>query len=195
MTDRYSVTDDVQTATRDAITRLLYIEDEPQPVDLCIVLGCPTISNMDPAIELYRSGLTPRLLVTGRGPDPSAPPEWQTYRDYALTRGVPSEAILIEDSATNTLENFARSATIIERDLGWHNVRTVAVATKPFHTRRALMTARRQWPGHVRLIFRPSREPDDLPADTWWQTEVGRRYVFSELRAIGTYALAGDLGM
>ncbi len=74
-------------------------------------------------------------------------------------------------------------------------MRTVAVATKPFHTRRALMTARQQWPAHVRLVFRPSREVDDLPADMWWQTEVGRRYVFSELRAIGTYALAGDLGI
>jgi uncharacterized SAM-binding protein YcdF (DUF218 family) len=184
----------VPQSTRDAITQFLFLEDEAEPVDLCVVLGCPTLTNMDPAIELHQAGFAPVLLITGHGPAADIIPEWRAYRDYALRRGVPESALLIEPNATNTLENFRLSYPIVERALGWAQVRKVAIATKPFHTRRALMTARKHWPEHLQFIFRPSREPDDLPADSWWQTETGRGYVLSELRAIGAYALNGDIG-
>ena len=60
--------------------------------------------------------------------------------------------------------------------------------------RRALMTARMQWPAHINYVMRPSNAPDDPPASTWWETESGRLFALAELRAIGTYALAGDIG-
>jgi hypothetical protein len=116
------------------------------------------------------------------------------YRDYAIQQGVPAAAIAVEEKATNTLENFTFSARIVEAEIGWSKVRTVAIAAKPFHMRRALMTARANWPAHLRFVMRPSDAPDDPPAATWWQTEAGRGFVLSELRAIGTYALAGQIG-
>ena len=181
-------------ASREAMTRFLFVRDEPAPVDLCLVLGSPTLSSMDPAIDLYHRGYAPTLLISGLGPTPGQVPESEVYREYAVSRGVPSEAILTEDRATNTRENFSFSAAIIEERFGWDAVRTVAVCGKPFHMRRALMTARRQWPGHVRLLMLPSSAPDDPPADTWWRTEAGRQFVLAELRAIAVYGLSGDIG-
>jgi hypothetical protein len=180
--------------SRDAITRFLFLEDEPQQVDLCLVLGSPSISSVVPAIDLFKRGFTPRILISGHGPSPDSAPEWRLYRDYAIGQGVPAAAILVEEKATNTLENFTLSARVIEAEIGWSRVNSVAIAAKPFHMRRALMTARANWPAHVRFVMRPSNAPDDPPAATWWQTESGRGYVLSELRAIGTYALAGHIG-
>jgi hypothetical protein len=40
--------------SRSAITSFLFLNDPPAPVDFCFVLGCPTATNMDPAIALYR---------------------------------------------------------------------------------------------------------------------------------------------
>lgn len=180
--------------TRGAITRFLFLDDPPAPVDLCFVLGCPTPTTMKPAIELYRRGLTPVIVIAGHGPSAQAVPESLLFRDYALERGVPSEAMVLETASTNTRENFAFARPIIEELYGWDRIRRVALVAKPFHMRRAVMTARQQWPGHLHVICRPSDEPDDPPAATWWRTPSGRDFVLAELRAIGTYALQGDIG-
>jgi uncharacterized SAM-binding protein YcdF (DUF218 family) len=186
-----------ELASRQAITRFLFVRDEPEPVDFAFVLGSPTLSSVEPAITLYKQGLTPKILISGKGPEHAqadAPAEAQVYRDHALCSGVAADAVLIEDRATNTLENFRFSHAVVERHLGWHNVRAVSISGKPFHMRRALMTARAQWPAHLKIVMLPSSAADDPPADTWWQTPHGRNFVLNELRAIGCYGLQGDLG-
>lgn len=180
--------------SREAITQFLFVEDPPQPVDLSFVLGSPSISSIVPAVELYQKGLTKKILISGHGPNFDSVPEWQIYQDYAITNGVSIQDILVEKKASNTLENFVFSKDLIGESIGWNQINTVALSAKPFHMRRALMTARQHWPAHVNYVIRPSHAFDDPPASTWWQTESGRQFVLSELRAIGTYALAGHIG-
>lgn len=186
--------DSALPGSRAAITQFLFVQDPPEPVDLCFVLGSPTPTSMDPAIALHARGLAPLIMVSGHGPVRQPVPEAVQFRDYALARGVPAAAMLLETEATNTRDNFAFSAPLIEQRIGWANIRSVALVSKPFHARRALMTARRHWPAHVRLVMQPSQRPDDFPADTWWQTEGGRFHVLRELVAIGTYAQQGHIG-
>jgi uncharacterized SAM-binding protein YcdF (DUF218 family) len=186
-------------SSRQAITDFLFVSDEPEAVDICVVLGSPSPTNIEPAVALYRSGLTRVVLITGHGPreateDRAFPPEHVALRDGALRAGIPEAALLVEQTATNTLENFTRSAALIDARFGWANVRAVAVAGKPLHMRRALMTARRHWPGHLRLVMQPSKSPDDLQSGTWWQTEQGRQRVFRELKCIGEYAMKSHIG-
>ena len=180
--------------TREAITKFLFIRDEPAPVDLCFVLGSPSISSIVPAVELFLSGLTPKILISGHGPRRWQKAECDVYKAYAVEKGVPEHTILVERKARNTLENFLFAKPIIDREFGWQNIRRVAIAGKPFHMRRALMTARKQWPTHLQYLMLPSNAHDDPPAETWWQSEAGRRYVLAELRAIGAYALDGHIG-
>jgi uncharacterized SAM-binding protein YcdF (DUF218 family) len=206
---------------RDALTKFLFVRNEPSPVDLCFVLGCPAVSNMQPAVDLYSRGLTKRILISGYGPLPAQDkryalarrvrgltkkilgsgyrmprqePECELFKRYALARGVPKAAIFLERRATNTLENFVFSCPIIEAEFGWHNIARVAIATQPFHMRRVLMTARMHWPSHLSFIMLPSDGPGDITSDSWWKTEAARRHVLAELRAIGTYGLKGDIG-
>jgi uncharacterized SAM-binding protein YcdF (DUF218 family) len=180
--------------SRDALTRFLFLKDEPAAVDLCLVLGSPTVSSMLPAIDLYRNGLTPRILISGHGPRGTRVPEWETHKAFALRNGVPENAILLERRASNTLENFAFSRPIVEQEIGWQSVTRVAIVGKPFHMRRALMTARKQWPAHLQFVMQPSTDPIDMPANIWWQSVEGRRYVLTEVQAIGTYALQEHIG-
>lgn len=180
--------------SRKAITQFLFLEDEPRQVDLSFVLGSPSISSIVPAVNLYQSGMTKKIVISGHGPRPNSLPEWKIYQDYAIAHGVLEQDILVETKATNTLENFVFSFDLIEEKIGWGAIKTVALSAKPFHMRRALMTARQHWPSHISYVMRPSNAPDDPPASTWWQTEGGRQFVLGELRAIGTYGLAGDLG-
>lgn len=184
--------------TRAAITAFLFLSDTPAPVDFAFVLGSPTLSSVEPAIDLYLRGLTSRIVISGFGPQPASEPvqrpEAEIYKAYAIERGIPAKDIITETRATNTRENFTLSHPIIEQHFGWTNIRSVAISGKPFHMRRALMTARAHWPRHLKLLMLPSDHTDDPPAATWWQTEHGRTFVMSELRSIGSYALSGDIG-
>lgn len=178
--------------SRDAITEFLFIRDEPRAVDCVLVLGSSTLTNMDPAIALYRAGLAKWVLITGHGPTGEEEPEWRGFLAYALAQGVPEAAILIEPDARNTRDNFRLSAELIAQRLGWDSVRRVAIVSRPFHARRALMTARRFFPEQVELVM---LSPDDgVQAHDWWGSIYGRHRVLEELRRIGEYALKGDLG-
>lgn len=180
--------------TRDALTRFFFLKNEPASVDLCFVLGCPDVSTMQPAVALYRNGLTAKILISGHGPSPQDRPECEIFKHYALEHGVSEAAILLERRASNTLENFIFSRAVIANEIGWKVVRSVAIVGKPFHMRRALMTARMHWPARLHLLMLPSGHSDDPAPESWWQSERGRKYVFSELEAIGRYALQGHIG-
>lgn len=177
--------------SRKAITRFLFIRDEPRPVDAVLVLGSSAITNMHPAMELYRAGLTQRIVITGHGPTVEAEPEWRAYLAHALEQGVARTSILVEPDARNTRDNFRLCAELIGRELGWEKIGTVAIVSRPFHARRARMTARRFFPAHVELVM---LSPDDgVQAQDWWKSVYGRFRVLDELRRIGEYALKDDL--
>jgi uncharacterized SAM-binding protein YcdF (DUF218 family) len=177
--------------TRDAITEFLFVRDEPAAVDLVMVLGAPSPSAIERAIALYRQGLTRRIVITGSGS--TMAPEWALFRHHALAVGIPESALLIEREARNTRENFLFSECLIAKEIGWSNIESIAITTKPFHARRALMTARRIFPAHVRLLMLPPQHPGDLQPDNWWQTPTGRDRIFGEIKRIGEYALQDHL--
>lgn len=184
--------------SRKAITDFLFINDIHERVDFAFVLGSPSLISVEPAIELYQKGFTQQLIISGHGPqintNPNIIPEAQLLKEYAIKRGIPADRILIETKATNTLENFRNSNLLIESQIGWSSISKVAICGKPFHMRRALMTARTQWPSHVQLLMTPSNHPDDPNAQTWWQSNAGKAHVFKELNAISIYAMKGDIG-
>ncbi len=180
--------------SRIAISQFLFVNDPPEAVDIAFVCCSPTVSSLAPALSLYASGLTSRILVSGAGLMTDQGVEWQAYRDHAIAAGVPETSLLLEKEARNTAENATFGAALIEAELGWDTVNTVAICAKPFHMRRAVMTLRKHFPQHVRLIAQPPNDPGDLSAETWWQTEWGRQRVLGELGKISEYALKGDLG-
>ena len=180
--------------TRAAIARFLFISDPPEPVDLAFVLGSPTLSSLTPALSLFHNGQTRKILISGRGPSASGLPEWQVYRDHALASGVPPEALLIEPEAANTRDNIIFGADLVDRLIGWHMVKTVAICAKAYHLRRAYMTACKVFPAGVRLIALPAQGPGDITSDDWWTTPQGRNRVLQELGRISEYSLKNHLG-
>lgn len=178
-----------------AITSLIFCADNPVSVDLALVLGSPSISNVEPAIALYQAKLTPKIMITGRGPATASLPEWQVYRDRALADGVPEADLLIEPAASNTRENFLFSEKIISQQLSWESISSIAICCKPIHTRRAFMTARKYMPQDVQLVMLPPSHPADIQPDNWWKIERGRARVLGELARIAAYTLQEDLSL
>ncbi|MFC3088054.1 ElyC/SanA/YdcF family protein [Tabrizicola soli] len=182
----------LRAATRDAISRFLFVQDKPEHVDLAFVLGSPAVNSLFPALALFQANLIKHILISGGGPTSGGIPEWMLYRDHAVDAGVPPKALLLEKYGRNTLENFAFGATLVEREIGWTTLSSIGICAKPFHMQRALMTARRFIPAHVRLLAFPAEHPDNLSRTSWADTPAGTKRVLQELGKISKYALQGD---
>ena len=66
------------------------------------------------------------------------------FADVALREGVPAEAILLEEQAENTGDNFVFGRAVA-RQAGLEPRRVLVVA-KPYMTRRGFATGRVKWP-------------------------------------------------
>ncbi len=92
------------------------------------------------ALQLYRAGKAPRILLTGGNvfPQPGLQSEAYYARDLLGQWGVPESAIVMETESRNTIQNAEHSARIIA-DRGWKDVMLVTSAT---HMHRAVLAFR-----------------------------------------------------
>ncbi len=120
--------------------------EEARPADVILVLGAaeyrgrpsPVLrARLDHAFDLYKRKLAPRLLTTGgAGGDPVFT-EGGVGRAYLISRGVPSEAIIVENEGESTLESTAMAAEIMRR-MGLHSVIVVSDGYHIFRVKRML---------------------------------------------------------
>jgi len=89
--------------------------DESRPADAIVVLGAAQYdgrpsplfrARLDHAVELYRAGIAPRLVLTGGKASGDRTTEAASARDYAILHGVPPEAILMDENSRTTLESI-----------------------------------------------------------------------------------------
>src|SRR6185436_1553986 len=98
--------------------------DEAHAADVILVLGAaeyrgrpsPVLrARLDHALELYKHGLSPRIMTTGgAGGDPIFT-EGGVGRSYLMSRGVPTESIVVEAESESTVESTAMAAEIMNR--------------------------------------------------------------------------------
>ncbi len=138
-------------AALDTAWNFMRLVHRPEPVDAILTLG-----SFDPraaihAATLWKAGLAPVIVMSGgiahrggvldTGWDQT---EARVFADAAIGEGVPPEAILIEDRAQNTGENFTLGLAVAAR----LNIRPkkLLVVAKPYMTRRGYATGRKLLP-------------------------------------------------
>jgi uncharacterized SAM-binding protein YcdF (DUF218 family) len=99
--------------------------DERRPADAIVVLGAAQFNGrpggvfearLRHAVDLWRAGLAPYLVVTGGKLPADVTTEAATARAWAIANGVPKEAILAEDRGRTTLESVEAVAGIFRRN-------------------------------------------------------------------------------
>jgi uncharacterized SAM-binding protein YcdF (DUF218 family) len=94
-------------------------------------------ARLDHAIELYRAGVAPLLVVTGGKHEADRTTEAAAARTYAIARGVPAAAIIGEDQSRSTLTSI-RSVAELLREAG---VEGAVFVSDPTHMYRVLRQA------------------------------------------------------
>jgi uncharacterized SAM-binding protein YcdF (DUF218 family) len=98
--------------------------DEAQAADIIVVLGAaeyrgkpsPVLrARLDHALALYNKGLAPRILTTGGAGGDPVYTEGDVGRSYLVSRGMPSEAIVVDPEGASTAYSTAAAAEIMRR--------------------------------------------------------------------------------
>ena len=121
--------------------------DQSDGVDVIVVLGAAVWEHGMPspalrrrmlhAVELFHSGISDILLVTG-GVGKYPPSEAEVMRRLAAEHGVVKEKIIMEEAAKSTLESAIFCSDIIKKN-GWS---TALIVTDKFHLFRSILLFR-----------------------------------------------------
>jgi uncharacterized SAM-binding protein YcdF (DUF218 family) len=121
--------------------------DDPRSAGAIVVLGAAQYdgrpspvfaARLDHAIDLYLAGRAPVLVVTGGKQPGDRTTEAATARGYAVRRGVPEAAILLEDEGRTTVESISSVARI----LAAAGIPDALFVSDPTHMLRVLLIAR-----------------------------------------------------
>lgn len=120
--------------------------DEAQTADVILVLGAaeyrgrpsPVLrARLDHALDLYNEHLAPLILTTGGAGGDPVYTEGGVGRSYLMSRGVPSEAIIVESEAESTVESTSMAGEIMHR-MGLHSVIVVSDGYHIYRVKRML---------------------------------------------------------
>ena len=123
----------------------------PVRADAILTLGSFDVQAAVHAAHLWKRGLAPVIVMSGglahRGGQLDTGwtrTEAQVFAEAAKAEGVPEAAILLEEEAQNTADNFVLGCAVAER-AGLKPQKLLVVA-KPYMTRRGFATGRQAWP-------------------------------------------------
>ena len=125
--------------TASAVSVLIWgARDRARASDAIVVLGAaqyvgrpsPVLrARLDHALELWQRGLAPKLIFTGGTGTGDTTSEAAVSRNYALQRGVPDTAILMENEGRTTRESLAAVSTIMHA----RQMHSAILVSDPFH--------------------------------------------------------------
>jgi uncharacterized SAM-binding protein YcdF (DUF218 family) len=122
--------------------------DEARPADALVVLGAaqyegrpsPVLrARLDHALDLYRRGLAPVVIVTGGVGVGDTTSEARVSRNYLAKHGVPASAIMMESRGLTTSQSLHTVRTMVNGLPG----RSVLLVSDPFHMLRLSILASR----------------------------------------------------
>ena len=183
-------------ATTEELAQLIWDfnnQQEPIQKSNCIlVLGSNDLRVAQRGAELFLQGYAPLIVFAGNEGRLTQgifeKPEAEMFADVALKMGVPKEAILIENTSTNTGENILFTKTLLqEKGL---SPQSFIVVTTPYLQVRALATFKKHMPAAAATVTSPtialeSYATQEIPRHDIIDTMVG------ELQRLQTYPAKG----
>lgn len=156
----------------------LVVDQEPERVDVIVVLSGDRGERMDHGIRLFHAGVADRIIVSG-GPVYRELTAADLMFEHASDLDVPAACIIKEGRARDTRENALYVKALMET----YGFKSAVVVSSPYHMRRVQLVFDRAFAddrSRIKLIYSaaPSKEFDP---NRWWETANGKRLVLSEL--------------
>jgi uncharacterized SAM-binding protein YcdF (DUF218 family) len=150
------------------------------------VSGGDTTARTREAIKLFQNGWAPKLIFSGAAQDKSGPSNASAMRSQALTAGVSSDDIIIEEYGATTKQNAENTQSIFEQN----GVKSVILVTSAYHQRRASLEFNKR-SVNVAVRNHPVSR-DNQWSVLWWMTPIGWFLAMSEFIKIFVVYLGGS---
>jgi hypothetical protein len=165
----------------DDIYAYLGEEDAPQKADIIFVFGSKSTARIFKAIEIYNTGLAPKIFITGGSPYyKSGEPEAEIFKQYAVAKGVPDKDILIDTKSISIADNVKRGLNMFDN---WYlNYQKIIMVINWFAMRRSYTHMLKYIPNE-NTLYRVASDVDpkgDFAKDRWFKNESGIKVVFNE---------------
>ena len=180
----------------DEISDFIFADDEPQPADIIFIPGNGYAQMAELAASLYKRGLAPYLMPSGKYAIGSSGfsdalirneaykgsfrTEWEFLENVLVKNGVPREAILKEDEATYTWQNAQLSRQVLE-EAGWIPQKAI-ICARAVHSRRCLLYYSKAFP--ETRFYVCTTAPDGITRENWYATRQGIDAVMGEMNRI-----------
>lgn len=107
------------------------------------------------ALETWKRGSAQNIIVTGGQGSDEPVSEASAMRAYFMENGVPEGNVFVEDTSTNTIENFRNAKKIMDMQ-GW---KTAVAVTNDYHVQRAMWIAKAEG---IDACAAAARSPDRI---------------------------------
>jgi uncharacterized SAM-binding protein YcdF (DUF218 family) len=160
-----------------------WIIDEPAAhADAIVVLGDDNFyaDRATHAAELFRQGVAPEVVASGRRLRPNAGLSELMEHDL-VERGVPKDKIMrLSQDADSTREE----AGAVEKLVVEHHWKSLVVVTSNYHTRRTRYIFQKVFPSGVVVSVASARDGDFDP-ERWWEKRKSIKLFTRELAGMG----------
>jgi uncharacterized SAM-binding protein YcdF (DUF218 family) len=176
--------------------RFLVVQDPLEHSDAIVVLAGARVERWLEAVDLYRDGWAPRILLSAgrlekaevrlRESGIHFPSEAELTRDAMIQMHIPPESVTIMPQVLDNTAQEAAATHAIAAERGWTRV---IVVTSKYHTRRTQFAIRRELRGTpVHAIVRWTRY-DEADPERWWRQRPDVRFVIIETQRLLLYRL------
>ena len=147
----------------EALWRYHQLGHELAPADVILVLCSHDLRVAERGAQLFLDRFAPLLIFSGGQGGITrriwTEPEADQFARIAVARGVPQEAIFVENRSTNTGENIDFTRQLLAaRGL---DPQTFIVVQKPYMERRSYATFRKRWPEKSVQVTSPRVDLDE----------------------------------
>jgi len=140
-----------------------HMEHQVEKADCILALGSHDLRVAERAADLYLEGWAPLLIMSG-GLGNFTQELWtekeaDKFAAIAIKKGVPAEAILIENRSSNTGENILFTQRLLKAN--GLDPESFIVVQKPYMERRSFATFKMHWPDKKLIVTSPQVSFDE----------------------------------
>jgi uncharacterized SAM-binding protein YcdF (DUF218 family) len=160
------------------------VDEAPETSDVIVVLSGDNYDaeRATRAASLFKSGMAPRVLATGRALRSYATTTDLMKRDL-VEHGVAADAIV---PFTHKADDTRDEAAAVSEFIASHGWKKILLVTSNYHTRRSQYIYEHALPSSDQLLTVAAPDSDYDP-NYWWRTRTGVKIFFHEL---GGYLVA-----
>jgi uncharacterized SAM-binding protein YcdF (DUF218 family) len=154
------------------------VDEPPETSDVIVVLSGDNYDaeRATRAASLFKSGMAPRVMATGRALRSYATTTDLMKRDL-VEHGVPESAIV---PFTHKADDTRDEAAAVSEFVGSHGWKSILLVTSNYHTRRSQYIYEHTLPASDQLLTVAAPDSDYDP-NYWWKTRTGVKIFFHEL--------------